>query len=101
VIAHRKVTGVWVDGFPVPVDDAGRSLREFLSEADFVTVIVADGRKAPHMVSLSGSPARQLADLTTAVTGVAAEIASGFPARPDEEAELRCRQSHANKEGPI
>jgi hypothetical protein len=79
---YRKITGAWVDGFPVPVDQAGRSLRGFLSEADFVTVVVADGRDAPHSVTFSGTPARHIADLTTEPTEPAAEPASGAPPGP-------------------
>lgn len=65
---YRKVTGAWVDGVPVPVDDAGRSLGRFLSEADFVTVVVADDHNAPHTVSFSGVSARHIAELAMATT---------------------------------
>jgi hypothetical protein len=80
---HRKVTGAWVDGFPVPVDQAARSLRGFLAEADFVTVVIADGRDEPHSVTLSGAPARRMAELAKEPNELLAEPASDTPPGPE------------------
>jgi hypothetical protein len=76
---HQKVTGAWVDGFPVPVEQAGRLLRGFLSEGDFVTVVVADARDEPHSVTLSGTPARRMAELAKEPNELVAEPASDAP----------------------
>ena len=81
---YRKVTGAWVDGVPVPVGDAGRSLSGFLSEADFVTVVVADGHSVPHTVSFSGTPARHIVDLTMAATDGVNRTTDHRPLSPDD-----------------
>jgi hypothetical protein len=63
--AYTKITGAWVDGMAVPLDQAGRSLRALLSEADMVSLVISDGVTGLRSVTVCGLPARRLADLMT------------------------------------
>jgi hypothetical protein len=71
VTSSKKVTGVWVDGFPATMGQAGRALREALATAEFLTVVVSDLHSVPRTVTLDGPLARDLATLTDMSTDLA------------------------------
>lgn len=74
---YTKITGAWVDGMAVPVDQAGQSLRSMLRKADLVSLVIDDGYSAMHTVTFSGLNARRLADLSTEPDEVMTESVTG------------------------
>jgi hypothetical protein len=70
-------TGVWVDGFPVGLEQAGQALRESLANAQYVSVVVSDFHSMPRMVSLSGRNTQMLADLVAEQGDAVSEAAPG------------------------
>jgi hypothetical protein len=74
---YTKITGAWVDGAALPVDQAGRLLRSLLNTADMVALVISDGHSAPHSVTVCGIPARHLADLVTEPDDAVSERVTG------------------------
>jgi hypothetical protein len=75
---YRKITGAYVDGFGASVEQASQALRSFLTDADFVSVVVSNGHDPTHLVTFTGIHARDLADLAAMhIAGTVPDPAGG------------------------